>query len=169
MDPNYEGQLYVGLYNFSSKNFLLRPGKTLIGGIFIQLNEDVASKKKKMKKDQFPEDLVEMIEKYSPVNTQSLVSKMESVEKKITHMQTVLDEKLNWQKTIQESIDKLVVGLEKEIQNRKENTNTLQADIDRLRTENTTYKQTKSSFIQNTIGVIGILVAIGLGVLAYIF
>ncbi len=40
VDPKYRGVLLIGLYNFSSTPFPLRPGKKLIGAVFYELGQD---------------------------------------------------------------------------------------------------------------------------------
>ncbi|MGV3596441.1 MAG: dCTP deaminase domain-containing protein [Bacteroidota bacterium] len=129
VDPLYEGRLLVGLYNFSSSPYPIIPGKKLIAAHFYRLTDEEVShnqNKPDIKVTDFPEDLIRLISKYRPVSNLNLLEKINLVEGKIDSFKEEFRSKDDWFKKFQESleghdknIDKLLVTLEKEIDDRR--------------------------------------------------
>ena len=59
IDPNYKGKLIFGLYNLSSRNYLLMPGKKLVAGVFYKV--DKTSDKHPEPIYDFPEELIKTV------------------------------------------------------------------------------------------------------------
>jgi deoxycytidine triphosphate deaminase len=59
IDPNYKGKLIFGLYNLSSRNYPLRPGKKLVAGVFYRV--DKKSDKKPDPINDFPDELIKIV------------------------------------------------------------------------------------------------------------
>jgi dUTPase len=80
VDPRYPGRLLIGLFNLSSTRFPLLPGKKVIAATFYELNGDELSDFPMPESvvDDFPDELVVVMQKYSPLAVQSV---QETVEK----------------------------------------------------------------------------------------
>src|SRR2546423_648965 len=78
VDPLYKGRLLVGLYNFSSTRFPLRPGKKLIAAVFYELqeNETDGFKAPESEITDFPDELVTLIQGYKPIALQGLLDSL---------------------------------------------------------------------------------------------
>lgn len=74
LDPGYEGRLLLGLFNFSSTPFLLIPGKKVIAATFYRLEGKEASEFSRPVEplEDFPDELVDVMQKYHPVAFQSV-------------------------------------------------------------------------------------------------
>src|SRR5438093_10538078 len=75
IDPLYDGKLLVGLYNFSSTRFPIIPGKKLIAANFYQLNKEEKNgfSKPEAAVDDFPDELVAVMQNYRPVMMQPVL------------------------------------------------------------------------------------------------
>lgn|GEM_PF-1058603 len=83
IDPGYEGYLVFGLRNVASTPFSLCPGTKIVGANFFQLSEEEITKetKKPTPIEEFPEKLLNLIEKYKPVNPQNLAEELRKLQK----------------------------------------------------------------------------------------
>jgi deoxycytidine triphosphate deaminase len=74
LDPGYRGRLLLGLFNFSSTPFPLIPGKKVIAATFYRLEGREASEFSRPVEplEDFPDELVEVMQKYHPVAFQSV-------------------------------------------------------------------------------------------------
>ncbi len=129
IDPLYQGKLLVGLYNFSSSPFPLKPGKKLIAAIFYRLNPDEIDEFKtpEISVEDFPDDLIRLMKKYKPISTQSLMSEISTMKDKIDNLRQEFNDMDIWFKKFQESlesqeksIEKLTSVLDNEIEKRRE-------------------------------------------------
>jgi deoxycytidine triphosphate deaminase len=120
IDPCYRGNLLVGLYNFSTTKWPLRPGKKLIAVVFYELDgEELSTFPKPEPILDFPDDLVRMMQSYQPVMLQSLQELISSAQKDIADLRKEFRDQEDWKRTFRESlekhdrqIDKLLAGLE---------------------------------------------------------
>ena len=175
VDPGYHGQLYIGLYNFSTQDFILQPDKKLIGGLFFKHEEDVSYTPEEMKKDTFPEDLLRMISKYSPVNTAGLLNKMDIIDKELKEVEKKLNDDEEWKRCVREDISKMMDLLKAEQAARDKHINELRLEIEKQQGE----LKIKINNIETTakvcdklngkwISVMGIFIAV-LGILVAVF
>jgi hypothetical protein len=70
IDPGYHGNLVFCLYNYSSKDFPLRPGKKLVAAVFYRLTEEEVDTERTPPPppiDDFPETLITMVKEFSPI------------------------------------------------------------------------------------------------------
>ncbi|UTW55400.1 hypothetical protein [Kordiimonas sp. SCSIO 12610] len=98
VDPLYQGHLLIGLYNFSSAPFLLKPGRKLIAGVFQRLT-DVEKMEFDIPDtiiDDFPDELVNLIKNYQPVGTKDLVLKVDELSKELRLMKSLMDDEQKW-------------------------------------------------------------------------
>lgn len=120
IDPLYEGHLLVGLYNFSTSRWPLRPLRKLIAAVFYTLDDDEQTDFVKPEPiADFPDDLVRMMQMYQPVMLQSLLEKISATQKDISDLRKEFRDQEDWKRTFRESlekhdrqIDKLLSGLE---------------------------------------------------------
>jgi dUTPase len=59
IDPNYKGKLIFGLYNLSSRNYPLLPGRKLVAGVFYKV--DKKSEKHPEPINNFPDELIKIV------------------------------------------------------------------------------------------------------------
>ncbi len=144
VDPNYKGKLLLGVYNFSSSPFPLQPGKKIIGSHFFQLRADQiqASNKPEASIDDFPDDLIRLMEKYTPISTQSLLDKVNNIHYKFEEFKKEFRDRENWFDRFQtkledqeRNIERLLKGLTDERANRLESDKELEGEIKNFRTE----------------------------------
>ena len=179
VDPGYHGQLFIGLYNFSSQDFILSPGRKLIAGVFSKHKKATSFQPERMEKNQFPEDLQKMINKYSPVNSIGIKERLDDVEQHLKKLEELLANDKNWRKEIKESITELNEALREETIAHKEHIIELQTLMEKEQREIKTkidtdahiYKgksETNSKWLASlgvAVGVLGLIVAI----MVYIF
>jgi dUTPase len=68
IDPLYEGRLLIGLYNLSSTQYPIIPGRKLIGAHFYVLSEEEKDgvTRPEMKIHGFPDELIRLMQSYKP-------------------------------------------------------------------------------------------------------
>lgn len=138
IDPLYEGRLLVGLYNFSSSPFTLIPGRKLIAAMFYKLDEAEIDdfKKPEITIYDFPDDLVRLMERYSPISIQSVMSEIVNVKTQLEEFRKEFKERDHWFEKFQLSLDgqekniqKICQVLDREVEERKSSEKDLQHEI----------------------------------------
>ncbi|MES2619348.1 MAG: hypothetical protein V4615_00740 [Bacteroidota bacterium] len=139
VDPKYKGKLLIGLYNFSSIRFPIIPGKKLIGAHFYQLGAEEISDYKTVTTqiNDFPDDLVSMMTKYHPISTTALSDQLRELTKRFEDFKQDFEKHDNWFEKFQAALDvqekqveKILSGLEKEIEERRKSENEMRGHID---------------------------------------
>jgi deoxycytidine triphosphate deaminase len=136
IDPLYHGPLLVGLYNFSTTRWPLRPGRKLIAAVFYALEtEEMAGFGTPESITDFPDDLVRMMQMYQPVMLQSLQELIAATQRDIADLRKEFRDQEDWKRTFRESlerhdiqIDKLLSGLKELKESLDEERKTRQAD-----------------------------------------
>lgn len=132
VDPGYKGFLLVGLYNFSSTDFPLRPLKKLIGIHFYYLDEDECKNVEGCKErlTDFPDDLVNMMHRYKLPDTGAI----ERLRQEISHLEGRINDHDNWERSLKkhdealERIENAVLKLSSELH--EETTQRIRGDDD---------------------------------------
>jgi deoxycytidine triphosphate deaminase len=128
IDPLYKGRLLIGLYNFSSTAFFLIPGKKVIAATFYELDESERSQfaTPEAALEDFPEELVQVMQKYSPTSMASVSELIEKFRTELDSLRTEIRSRDEWYKRFQESLERhdkqiegLLSGLEQEREARK--------------------------------------------------
>lgn len=128
IDPLYQGRLLIGLYNFSSTAFFLMPGKKVIAATFYELDEAERSEfaKPEAALEDFPDELIQIMQKYSPVSMASVSELIENFRTELDSLRTEIRSRDEWYKRFQESLERhdkqiegLLTGLEQEREARK--------------------------------------------------
>lgn len=124
IDPGYNGKLLIGLLNISSTPFNLRPGKKLIAATFYKLDEsemvDVRACCESL--DDFPDELVDVMQKYNPVGVKSIFDQFLKLQNEITAIKQELADNHDWRQRLDrhdEQISNILRGLETEKQARE--------------------------------------------------
>jgi deoxycytidine triphosphate deaminase len=141
VDPGYSGRLLFGLLNLSSTAFPLMPGKKLIAAMFYRLTESERGNfaAPEAGTDDFPDELVRLIQKYSPVSVASLAETVETVKTELQNLRAEIRSHEEWYNRFKESldkhdtqIDKLLKGLEVETEARKSGQTELSTGIQNI-------------------------------------
>jgi deoxycytidine triphosphate deaminase len=107
IDPLYCGNLLVGLYNFSSTRWPLRPGRKLIAVAFYSLVEnELAEFPKPEAIVEFPDELVRVMRNYSPATVGGLQDLINQTQKDLIALRQEFREQEDWKKTFCESLDR---------------------------------------------------------------
>ena len=87
IDPRYVGRLLLGLFNFSSTPFPLIPGKKVIAATFYKLEGSELGEFPDPGEplDDFPDELVQVMQKYHPVALQSLTDLVNRLQNDDSH------------------------------------------------------------------------------------
>ncbi len=104
VDPGYKGKLVFGLYNISSKDYPLIPGKKLVAGVFYKFDEEIENCVPPMPLYDFPDELVRMINEYKPVTSEYLMNKMEKIEQEILQLRTHVNSDKEWREDFKKGL-----------------------------------------------------------------
>jgi len=105
IDPNYKGKLFFGLYNISSRDYLLRPGKKLIAGVFYK--SEYKSNKQPDPINDFPDELIRMVVDNKPSSTSSILTTVERLGEEIKYIKEKLDNDEKWKVNFQEGLTEI--------------------------------------------------------------
>jgi deoxycytidine triphosphate deaminase len=128
IDPSYEGRLLIGLFNFSSTPFPLIPGKKIIAATFYRLegSEAGAFPTPDRPLDDFPDELVQVMQKYHPVAIQSVTDLVKRLQDDLISLKDEIRSHEVWYQRFKESLDahngqigSLATDLKAEIEVRK--------------------------------------------------
>lgn len=125
IDPGYKGRLLVGMLNYSSSPFYLKPGKKLIAATFLRLDQAEMNELEVCTEslDDFPDELVEVMQKYRPMGTKFIIEGIQKLETDINAVKKELKEHDDWRQRLDRhdaQIENIIRGLESEKQVRKE-------------------------------------------------
>jgi dCTP deaminase len=170
IDPLYRGRLLVGLYNFSSTRFPLRPGKKLIAAVFYELIGDEIGEFEQVETniEDFPDELIRLIQNYRPVVLQTLQESLAETQRQLAALRNEITSGLDWQRQFQASLDrhdgqieKLLRGLEEEKDNRKDAERDFKAELSSIQSR--TWKL--GAQLGAIVGGIGMIVSAFIGAL----
>lgn len=170
IDPLYHGKLLVGLYNFSSTRFPLRPGKKLIAAVFYELIEEEISELDPVETsiEDFPDELVRLIQNYRPVVLQTLQESLAETQRQLNALRTEITSGREWQEQFKTSlgrhddqIEKLLKGLGEEKDNRSDAEKSFRQELSAMQAR--TWKL--AAQLGAIIGGIGIVVSAIIGAL----
>jgi dCTP deaminase len=86
VDPGYSGYLIFGIHNVAGSTFKLKPGRKLVGATFYRLSkEEVVDEPSQIPESikDFPDELVDLIETYRPVNPQVINSRLNDLQTRL--------------------------------------------------------------------------------------
>jgi deoxycytidine triphosphate deaminase len=140
VDPNYTGVLWIGLYNFSSNSFPIRPGLKLIAAMFYELEGDEIQDFPTPEGDvDFPEALIELIKHYRPIELKGLQDQIEDAMKQIALLRNDAVSDKQWKEDFKKFLDEhskqlgiLIEGLKDEKEVRRQEDNQTRARLDAI-------------------------------------
>ncbi|MEK7993950.1 MAG: hypothetical protein AAB403_09130 [Planctomycetota bacterium] len=124
IDPRYQGRLLIGLFNFSSTRFPLIPGKKVIAATFHELQEDECGEfpEPETPVEDFPDELVAVMQKYSPIAVQSVAESVEKLRDELDALRKEIRSHDEWYRRFEELLDRhdkqigdLLRGLDAEV------------------------------------------------------
>lgn len=121
IDPGYRGYLVFGIHNVAGKTFKLKPGRKIVGATFYHLSDEEAiddSDSKPNPIEDFPEDLVNLIENYKPVNPQVINTRLNDLQMRLDKDKDALLQKLE---VVDSRIDSLGVDVNIKLENLEKN------------------------------------------------
>lgn len=119
VDPGYSGRLLVGLLNFSSTPFVLQPQRKLIAATFYRLSaeekKDIRGTAERL--EDFPDELVDVMQKYKPVGSKFVMDALERMQGDIKRIWEDLKQRDEWKERLDRhdsQIEQLLKGLKEE-------------------------------------------------------
>jgi deoxycytidine triphosphate deaminase len=150
IDPLYNNYLQVGLYNFSSTPFPLRPGKKLIAAMFYELEAgemDDFSVPESTRAEGFGDELIGLIRNYRPIEIKGVYDELQDTKRQLQELRTSITDDKQWKddfKTALDShnsqLDKIIDGLEKEIKAREKGDTEVLNKLDQVSSIWSTFK-----------------------------
>jgi dUTPase len=130
IDPNYKGKLIFGLYNLSSRNYPLLPGKKLVAGVFYKVDKESDKIPKPI--NNFPDDLIKIVVDTKPNSINAISSALEELKAEMLNIKNQLTHDDQWKKDfqigltdIQQLVKEMGLKLGTEIETRQKETHEL--------------------------------------------
>jgi hypothetical protein len=107
IDPRYLGRLLIGLFNLSSTRFPLLPAKKAIAATFYELNKNEMADFPipESALDDFPDDLVVVMQKYSPAAVQSVQESVEKLRAELDAIREDIRSHSEWYRRFEQSLE----------------------------------------------------------------
>jgi dUTPase len=107
VDPNYTGKLLFGLYNISSKEFPIMPGKKLVAGVFYKIDDDEVKKFSTTPEslNDFPDELVRLISDYKSLAIESLSEELNTIKLEMKSLKEQVDSDRSWKEDFKEGLE----------------------------------------------------------------
>ena len=146
VDPGYSGYLVFGLKNVAGKPYKLKPDTKIVGANFFRLAEDEITEEGDAPEaiEDFPVRLQELIDKYEPVNPQSMAEELRNLQRAFEDSHSRLNADVGF---LKEQVEAFTKELTRESVKREQETKNLSAKIDHL--ENKMESVTHESMISN--------------------
>jgi deoxycytidine triphosphate deaminase len=140
VDPNYSGVLWVGLYNFSSNSFPIRPGRKLIAAMFYELEGDELQDFPTPEGEtDFPDALIDLIKHYRPIELKGIQDELIETKRQIELLRQDFATDKEWKDEFKNGlqshnvqIDKLLEGLREEKEAREKGDERVRTRLDEL-------------------------------------
>jgi hypothetical protein len=135
VDPRYRGVLLIGLYNFSSTPFPLRPGSKLIGAVFYELANDELAEFEIADPTEitdFPDELIMLIRNYKPVELKGIQDEIAQYKADVQELKKSIDSDKTWRDEFKRDLSNLLEGLKEERDARKEADKDIREKFDKV-------------------------------------
>jgi hypothetical protein len=129
IDPLYHNYLQIGLYNFSSTPFPLRPGKKLIAATFYELAGDELAEfevPESTKAEGFGDELIGLIRNYRPIEIKGVYDELQETKRQLQELRASILDDRQWKDDFKDALtrhnqqlERIIDGLEKEIKARE--------------------------------------------------
>ncbi|MBN2321285.1 MAG: hypothetical protein JXR49_19555 [Acidobacteria bacterium] len=138
IDPQYQGRLLVGLFNFSSTRFPLIPGKKVIAATFFILDgeelDDFPQPEAAL--EDFPDELIQVMQKYQPMAIASVQNAIKKLQTEIDLLRKEIKSQNEWYERFEQIADghskqigDLINGLAIEVQAREKGEDRLTKEL----------------------------------------
>jgi len=105
IDPNYTGKLIFCLYNLSSHNYLLQPGKKLVAGVFYRTDKE--SDKRPETINDFPYELIRIVVDSKPNSISTINNVLEELKTEIQTIKNQFTYDDQWKKEFQTGLTEI--------------------------------------------------------------
>jgi dCTP deaminase len=171
VDPLYNNHLQVGLYNFSSTPFPLRPGKKLIVAMFYELDDKEMTDftaPESTRAEGFGDELIGLIRNYRPIEIKGVYDELQDTKRQLQELRTSITDDKQWKDDFKTALDshnqqleRIINGLEKEIKAREKGDDDVVRKLDRIESVWGTFKAGFNILWAAIAALIGALVVLG--------
>jgi dUTPase len=177
IDPLYKGKLLFGLYNFSSSQFPIQPGKKLIAALFYELFEDEINNFKKPETEftTFPDELIRLMNRYRPISVQNVMEVVSQLQAKFDEMRKEFRDRDDWFKKFEKSLEdhdahikRILEMIEREVRGRTEAERDLERRIMEVYDKSNKNIQEYAKDAYKTAAVTGTLGALVISLIVYL-
>jgi deoxycytidine triphosphate deaminase len=172
IDPNYKGKLIFGLYNLSSREYPLLPGRKLVAGVFYRVDKRTDRQPEPI--TDFPDDLIKTVADTKPNSISAVNAAIGELREELRDVKNRMVRDEEWKKdfqngltAIQRLVEKLGEKLDAEIDTR-------QKDVLGVKEEQLNLKNAVIPMIQDqkkyrflTTTIVGVISAILAGLAVY--
>lgn len=168
IDPGYEGRLLIGLLNLSSTPFPIIPEKKLIAATFQRLQQSELNgfPAPAPPFDDFPDELVQVMQNYKPVAIQSVAESVRRLQEDLTDLRSDIRSHETWYSKFEQLLDaqkerigELNTGLEKEVEARRSGQTDLEKTVKSIE-KTLSYLR---GIAKAVFGLVGLAVAVAVG------
>ena len=172
IDPNYKGKLIFGLYNLSSRNYPLLPGRKLVAGVFYKVDKKTDVIPAPI--NDFPAELIKTVVDTKPVSISAVNAAIEGLRAELQEIKGKLDSDVKWKEGFRADVAEITAlvksmgeKLDSEIDTRKRDDLALKED--QLELKNLIIPLSKmQAFNKILIGIgTGLLIAVIGGIIVY--
>lgn len=156
IDPKYKGRLIFGLYNISSTEYSLIPGKKLIAGVFFKTDEKNAYSTEPDSIENFPDELVKMVSTYKPTTIDGIYVTVEQLKDEIRELKSKLANDDSWKESFKSGLSELKELVMKVGENLNVEVIARKDDVQRLNMQYSGFSTIKK-FLWATIGVLSFI------------
>lgn len=108
IDPGYKGKLVFGIYNYSSRPFVLVRGRKLIAAQFYRLTgEEIADLPTPQSLTDFPDDVIQIAKGLKPISLVGIENRLGELQLELSKLREDFDRKEEWFEKFQESMGAL--------------------------------------------------------------
>jgi len=104
VDPKYKGRLIFGLYNISSVEYPILPGKKLIAGVFFKTGAPSGAFIEPKPIEDFPKDIVRMVTASQPKSVEGLYSEISVLKNDLREVKNKLIDEEFWKKDFRNNL-----------------------------------------------------------------
>jgi dUTPase len=174
IDPNYQGKLIFGLYNLSSREYPLLPGRKLVAGVFYKVDKKTDRLPEAI--TDFPVDLIKIVVDTKPNSISAVNAAIGELREELRDIKNRLVRDEEWKKdfqdgltAIQQLVEKLGEKLDAEIDTRQKDVFGLKEDQFKLKNTVTPMEMDQKKYHFLIATIVGIVSAILSGLAVYFF
>jgi deoxycytidine triphosphate deaminase len=177
IDPLYKGRLLIGLFNLSSTRFPLIPGKKVIGATFFLLNENETGEfaPPEAALEDFPDDLIQVMQRYKPVVMSSVLDTIQGLQNQIDALRKEIKSQNDWYERFEGILDRhntqigeLLKGLDTEVKAREKGEDALSHAISGYTDQMRAVDRTLTFLKGAAYVIVGLLGCVGAPIIVYL-